>query len=168
MPSGEPIFSREKDRACYLHQLVEVDLTVVTARVSRVESRSPDSRCHLSRPGRRYHSNAWNLEPGPSRRDAPCQAHYLSHSVLLDTDQLCSLTRQPSLPYRSRSRSRSWMSPRWYRRERRRSAARIIGSTRCSNRVSIPRVCSYVMWDECGSSLLRCIMHMLPHLVLRV
>jgi hypothetical protein len=24
------------------------------------------------------------------------------------------------------------------------------------------------MWDECGSSLLRCIMHMLPHLVLRV
>ncbi|RSH90096.1 mRNA-capping enzyme subunit beta [Saitozyma podzolica] len=32
MPRGEPIFSREKDRACYLHQLVEVDLTVVTAR----------------------------------------------------------------------------------------------------------------------------------------
>jgi hypothetical protein len=34
MPTGQPVMSREKDRACYRHQLVQVDLTVVKSRVS--------------------------------------------------------------------------------------------------------------------------------------
>jgi hypothetical protein len=34
LPSGTPINVREKDRACYRHQLCQVDLTVVTSRVS--------------------------------------------------------------------------------------------------------------------------------------
>jgi polynucleotide 5'-triphosphatase len=33
MPSGPPASTREKDRACYRHQLCQVDLTVVTTRV---------------------------------------------------------------------------------------------------------------------------------------
>lgn len=37
MPSGAPASSREKDRACYRHQLCQVDLTVVTAKVCIAE-----------------------------------------------------------------------------------------------------------------------------------
>lgn len=34
MPTGQGIMSREKDRACYRHQLVQVDLTYVKSMVS--------------------------------------------------------------------------------------------------------------------------------------
>lgn len=29
MPEGQPLMTREKDRACYRHQLVQIDLTFV-------------------------------------------------------------------------------------------------------------------------------------------
>lgn len=34
MPDGEPLSVRDKDRMCYEHQLCQVDLTFVTAKVS--------------------------------------------------------------------------------------------------------------------------------------
>lgn len=34
MPDGEALSARDKDRACYEHQLCQVDLTVVTSKVS--------------------------------------------------------------------------------------------------------------------------------------
>jgi hypothetical protein len=37
MPSGTPVNVRSKDRACYRHQLCQVDLTAVNAKVSRWE-----------------------------------------------------------------------------------------------------------------------------------
>lgn len=80
MPRGEPIYSREKDRACYLHQLVEVDLTVVTARVSGVEFKSPDS---LRRRTGRHFAPAWNLNPPEATRRSFAK-HVHIHSGRLD------------------------------------------------------------------------------------
>jgi hypothetical protein len=74
MPRGEPIFSREKDRACYLHQLVEVDLTVVTARVSGGEFQSSGSA--LRRTGRHY--PPLGIRTLPTRRDALLPSPFMS------------------------------------------------------------------------------------------
>ena len=41
MPRHPPTMVREKDRACYRHQLCQVDLTVVTARVGGVPAPQP-------------------------------------------------------------------------------------------------------------------------------
>lgn len=46
MPSGPPINIREKDRACYRHQICQVDLTVVTSRVRTI-------KCYLTPAKRR-------------------------------------------------------------------------------------------------------------------
>jgi hypothetical protein len=39
MPEGSPNLTREKDRACYRHQLVQIDLTFVR----QLDSRQPVS-----------------------------------------------------------------------------------------------------------------------------
>jgi len=66
MPSGPPINTREKDRACYRHQLCQVDLTVVTSRVSWRDS----PQLTLAARRRAAHRLVRAGNRGPRRADA--------------------------------------------------------------------------------------------------